>query len=320
MAILKNVFKAQTRDIKITNAALVALNFIMFLTGATANTAIVQPGIDPDKVHIKAVLDSPRLGISKLTILEGRLYQYALESNFHDASWTKTFASASGFDHDTLLAEASGVKEIAVHGYKIHLHEGLVLKGDDVLTVTIRVENDACAATVDSAVSYVGFSFDQGIINPTGIPVIEQNLIDVNQPKVEMTLGDDIVQLTYLNTDKTGILTANQPLDNARLESDKLSFDKTIEELIVDRYEQFPVGSQSNDRAMSMCLVPMRSPGNELDDARLVLNLDVANVSSSKNWVVVRKTLVGHTTLKDASLRAERHFNVRRKKKLNKTF
>jgi hypothetical protein len=279
-----------------------------YLVHTTANTAFTGQPILWDQVNVSMVLK--RNGQS-FVIFDDAVLPLAADSNFTSGSFEQVMAIGT-VALPKLVAAASGVKEILLMTAKIKLHDVINLRGDDEIVVEVTPASSGAGTGVDTTVSEIQWDIEEGIGNGISIPCIKAETLKQNESNTPITLGDNIVQCTFINNDKSGITSANQVLSSAIFSSDKLNRTDKYEELIAKRDALFVSQAESAKRHQCFLIVSVpieKYTGADvrLNRANLRLQLISTNVNAGKNWIVKRSFWNDTYTAQAAVQRDQKH-------------
>jgi hypothetical protein len=255
----------------------------------TANTAFAANPFSAENVFVKATLT--RNGRA-FPIFADALLPIALESAFYTASFEQLL-NIGTIGYQRLLAAAGGVKEIVLQTITIRLHEVINLGPNDVLLLEVQPNANAIDTNTDNATSKFLFDYLEGIGNGFSIPFIRTHSIQASRSSDSIPLGDSIISVKYINTDKAGITSANAVLTSMNMQSDKFNANDSYEELLSKRAQAF----QSNaDHALRNQCFELASVVTDnysgmdvsMNNVNLSLLFNSSNVTASKNWIVTR--------------------------------
>jgi hypothetical protein len=270
--------------------------------GATDNVPITDPGFDPEKITIDAVIY--RANGYKLNLLPNQpLYVHALQSAFKKSNFQQVYKAHSGYDALVLLAAGASNKENSVHPYYIDFEGNITVRGDEYIEVNINVNSDSAHSTVSTADSSIIFKTIPAVSNPLGDVYTEIYPIVTTEPNPVFDLGDNVTEIAFINLDKTNHLAASRVVTNVRLDSDRTKLDLSYDELLNMRQQQFELHTSANERDQSFMIVD----GVELDNVKVQLKLNLSNVTAGKNFLCVRKYVVTPELAARFSQRNQKH-------------
>lgn len=271
--------------------------------GSSANFSVQSSNVDALRLNINATHTTANTAfsavladLSEITIdiekeLNGHIHKvykgialpFLMASTYMNASFEQIVSG-------TVLVEkahASGVKAIASQIYDINFGGIFNLDGDEKLNIEIDVPSAAAGTGVDTALSGITLEVIEGIGYEIGTPQIIVKNIQASLSEETYSLGSDVQSIYFINTDKTTNLSADRVIDRLTIESDKVKIKVDSDGLISDRLELFPTIAQANLRNNNFVL----HSGAELDDCKIDLTFNSANVNASKNYLVIVKNI-----------------------------
>jgi hypothetical protein len=296
----------EKKRLELSGVDITGFTFNAYAVGKTANTAITNGHVDIDEVTVSATLFQ---GGKETTLFSGQLLPLVLESSFAESEWANADPNASAVAYHELVAAASGVKTEQLHTYGIDLGGIINLRGTDKLLLEIRVNSTAFGSTVDSSLSYFDVDSIEGIGLQYTTPQINQVAIGNGESTFRHAMGENVTSVTFINTDKAGITSANKVINNVRLFSDRFDINDDYHQLLNKRCAQLPTRAEADSRAQSFLLF-----GGECDKARIEFDLNSSNVNTSENYVIYRSYETGRSLVSKAQMRAEKHHAKRMKK------
>ena len=290
-------------NFSVQNSNVAALRLNVNATHTTAATAFSAALIDLEDVTIDIELE--RNGqIHK--VYKGIALPLLMASTYQSAAFEQIVSGTVLVD----LAQDTGVKEIASQLFDIDFGGILNLDGDDKLTIEVSVDSAAAGTGVDTAASDITIEVIEGIGYEVGTPQIIVKNIPASVSDETYSLGDDVQAIYFINTDKTNNLSANRVLSRLTLDSDKVKVKQDVDGLVSDRLEMFPTITAANLRNNSF---PIHL-GTELDSCSIDLTFTAANVTASKNFLVVVKSLATYETVSKVQSMQRKHSAIARKK------
>lgn len=280
-----------------------ALRLNVNATHTTAATAFSAALIDLENVTIDVELE--RNG-QLHKVYKGIALPLLMASTYQTASFEQIVSGTVLVE----LAQDTGVKEIASQLFDIDFGGILNLDGDDKLTIEVAVDSAAAGTGVDTSASDITIEVIEGIGYEIGTPQIIVKNIPASVSDETYSLGDDVQAIYFINTDKTNNLSANRVLSRLTLDSDKVKIKQDIDGLVSDRLELFPTITAANLRNNSF---PIHM-GAELDSCSVDLTFTAANVTASKNFLVVVKSLATFETVSKVQNMQRKHNAIARKK------
>lgn len=187
--------------------------------------------------------------------------------------------------------------------------EGYInLKNSDEIEFEVYFPTQALSGDADTTSSYIEADAVEGIGVEWGIPCIVTQAISQGESRIQRSLGDNVVKVSYINTDilvETPFV-ANMPISSAVFASDKLSINDNDQELITKRLFSEPFLNDDGLSYLAQCytLVDASVP---LMEARLDLNLRSSLINSGKNFIVFRNVYTDVDIFNNASAMTRRH-------------
>jgi hypothetical protein len=184
--------------------------------------------------------------------------------------------------------------------------------GSDELTIECRIGDASFnTAQLDETKCFIEFDIIEGVGLETTTPYIKSRTIEANQTNPTFDLGDNITEILIANYDKgIDMTTANSVLNNISVDSDKWSRNDSYAEMIARNHSQFTDFIQASFRGQSFRIYS----GYELDNVKLNLNLNAANVAASKNFILYYCFETNDHTVTKAAVKHKKFFHMNNKK------
>lgn len=307
---MKSILLNSSDKIEVKSRTVGGIDFIATLQHTTVNTAFAA-GLPLDWSLVNVFINLKRGGRT-YKIYHGPLLPALADSMFNRSSFKQVLNVGTP---DQVIVQAHGVsaKAIIKQTGRLLFHDVINLMGDDLLTCEVVPTTAAVISTVDTTVSTIGFEEVDGIGNGASIPTINVETVKASESSYKYDLGNNVVKASLINTDKSGITTANQVISSVTIVSDKVVDQKNMDRLMTERYTQFLSGASDAD-ARHQCFEIFNIDDQKLtpEDVRLnqcgvIITFNSSNVTASKNWVISRAFINDSETLERAKLRALKH-------------
>jgi hypothetical protein len=303
------VFGASDK-LEIRGGNVAGFTFAAKVVHTTDNTAFAANPFDASNVMIKATLYR---GGRSFQILADVLLPLAVDSAFYTGSFDQLL-NIGTVGYQRLVAAAASTKEVVLQTIVVRFHEVINLSGDDSLLLEVQANSNAIDSNSSAANSRFLFDALEGVGNGFSIPFIRAHSIRASISSDKINLGNGLVDVKFINVDKSGITTANQVLSSVQFQSDKLKSSDSYEELLAKRAESFQSNADHALRHQSFDLVSLSKENysgmdTRLNNCDLSFILNSGNVTASKNWVVSRGFYNDAQTLDTAKSRYNRHFD-----------
>lgn len=278
-----NVNFGEREVLEIKSKSIDGFTFIIKARATTVNSAFSATLLDYEKVIIKCTLSGR--GKKDHVIYQGTAFPLFVSSCYFNAGFGQILDGTSA----VTLPAASGVDELAQQMFKVDFGTVINLKGDECISFEVYVPSGSGGTDVSEAESHVEFDVHEAVGYEYGTPEINAISLSNNQARIQKDLGDNVVDITFTNSDKTNILATNQVIETVTLTSDRLSYSDSQNELFTKRWSMFYDQTQADNRHQCYKLLN----GESIDDVSLDMSFTTTNVNSGKNYVVVKKL---HTT------------------------
>lgn len=277
-------------------ARIIAANVNVDLSGQNTPLTTV---IDLSKIKIKVTLERDN---QRKTICDSDARILGMDSKLFDALFEYVMPAANQKDI-TLLAHGAAAKNQIVIPFAVDFGTVINVKNSDILTLDINVQNGTFGTAVDGTVSYIQAKVIEGIGLEFVTPKIEVYPVKAAEANMKVYLGNNVVSVSYINTVETGQLDADLVLTDVKLDTDRLSFAKDYYELAAERADLTEGGvTNSEYRGQSLQI-----HAGEVDDAKLELTFNSANVDSNVNFIVVRSFDGEAATYNNAVAKQRKH-------------
>lgn len=279
---MKRVISLGTSDrLEARNCNIKGLSFALVLTGLTDNTDFVPATLDFDAIRVDAVLMQHG---RRTTVISGTLGVLSMESNFHNGLFKHASLTRAA---DELRAKDTTVKPICQYSFAIDFGTVINLDGDDLLIVDINAPTSVTATEAttkaDSAASSIEVKTVEGIGAQIKTPSIKQYGIQASLTSYDQNLGSGVETVTFINKDKNTKLTSDNVITTASIYSDRYSDTLDMNDLYVERAKKFEVAAEAPLRYNSFQLL-----NRLVNNCKINLGFTSANVTASKNYLVVR--------------------------------
>lgn len=271
--------------LKIKNKSVTGIKFNHYITAAVANTANANTPVDWSKIHVDIEVNQDG---KKIILFSGKLAILINAATFGTTDFTY-LSPVSGVANKKLvtLANGVGVKEKAQIGFWFYFGDIINLKGGDSIEVSVDMDSDVYEANTDSSASWMDVQEIEGVGRQVSIPQWMWKPITDNDESPQFHLGNNVLDVTLVNLDKSSILKADAVVDKITLQSDKLYLKEEFEDLLTLRNTQFPFGVSPSDLGQTFKIAKMDGSGTDLDDVKVEIEInDLTNVTASKNYLV----------------------------------
>ncbi|WP_306643768.1 hypothetical protein [Sanyastnella coralliicola] len=304
---MKKISAGTQENLRITGANVDGLYFNIHLQADAVNTAIGAGKLDLSYIDLNVVLD--RDGQST-TIVKGNLQVLLEDALFHDETYDLLSTNAG----QVLTAHGASTKAINLLPFIFELGGIINLRGGDALQITLDWKTGSLHSDISESASYAIFGVTEGIGLEYVTPIVKTIAIQSGQDDYRMALGDNVMSIVYVNTDKTSIATADRCIQDVNLRADKFKRKWKYEELLGKRLRQFSTLAQAGLRYQSFQIF---SGHQDLDDVTVEFSLEPTNINVGKNYLVVRSFEINPGKLHWANRKRQRHQEKNEKKFLN---
>lgn len=299
--LLRNV---EVQSEKITNRTIQRCSIAIVLA-LPANVNNYPLGLDLSKVNIKAIL---RRNKADTIVMQDNLDILARESMyFHSIEPLTTFTA---YMEKTPYPNRSFYLPLF-----LDLGSVINLTGDDELNFEVNAVAGWYGTNTDASNCVLDFQWRDAIGVEDAIPVIRSRYIQGGATVVNEHLGDNVLSITYVNTHIQNFLSASAPINTLSIVSDKYQINDTYDRMIARRCTQFDSVEDANNRLNTFSY----KPDTEIDDCRINITLNGANILQGKNAIVWRTYELDQYTYNRAINMDEKHKN-RDANKLRKHF
>jgi hypothetical protein len=298
---MKEQLKKGRKKFVFTDFGASGINIFWRLIADANNTAPL--GVDLGKVSIKAVLDSSgtKYEIFNSELKPLQFHSTLISGQAQSGAGLNLPSTAGVLAGDVAIAHSSSVKGEAVALTYLpfgNAGQGIICKDGDRLEVEIYVQTDAYHANCDND-SYLMCELNDAVVQMYSVPTTEVHSVPANQSRYAESLGDNVTCATLISVDKTNDEGNSQPYTDVKLESDKLTFDRTFtEQRIMNSY----ASQLFNDRACAVL-----HNGHDLDGCKVSLDLISSRVNDDENFIVVNKYVADFDVLSEGAERQARH-------------
>jgi hypothetical protein len=176
------------------------------------------------------------------------------------------------------------------------------LSGDDEVVIEVTVNSSTFTSNCDQNLSIVQFSESEGVGLEYETPRLEVQSIQQGQSNLRLSLGENVDNVYFLNTDNTlrGTLESQAVISSLTFQSNKLNFTKTYIELLCERENDLNAES-SRFQNFQIC------KGEDFDNVELDVLLNPSNVAVNKNYVATIRTYQSSRLVELAESRNQLH-------------
>jgi len=267
----------ETRTLEVRDISTDKINLSFYCVHTTVNTPFSGQVINPLYVNIELYLKRPSATDKMIPIYNGVFAPVAVDS----AKDSSLFPYAKGSQYRIILAAGGSVKEQIVIPMCIKLHEPITLAKDDVLFCKIYFQSAACAATVDTATSYLLASAMETFNIERFTPRMDVVSITSGQQNLSMSAPPNLCELTFVNLDKTSILSTDAAIVSYNAGDDS----GVYQDLLGRRAGMFD--NNDNDAIMYQTF-PIIPPSFPKKRCQFTINMNPTNITASNNYVVMR--------------------------------
>jgi hypothetical protein len=209
-----------------------------------------------------------------------------------------------GFEHALSL---TGISISATHKMlplMVDLGLPLNLMGNDELVVEATTKS-GWLADFDSD-SFIDIEDREAIGVETVIPFIETKPVSATHARIVESLGNNVSSIMLLNMETARTdADADRVWESMIITSDKYNSSDNRGRLFSRRITQFEQVASAAARKQNFRFVP----SVELDNVQITVELNGANVSATKNYIVYRSYLVTRDGLQRAGAMQDKHAN-----------
>lgn len=175
------------------------------------------------------------------------------------------------------------VTAYATRMIRVPFLKNVILRGGDKLVINVNVPALATCCASDALGTTMAMVFEGGIATQENQPKIELYNINNDRASFQQSLGDDVVGIYYLNSEKDFQLS-NAPFSSVMLESNAFVENKMINDIIGDEIAKIPTADRLV-KGQNYCLYK----GVPIDDVKITVPLNIPNVTNAKNWILVER-------------------------------
>jgi hypothetical protein len=280
-----NVVRAgQSTTLELKNKNIKGINFLFRMTHTTDNTAFANnTRYDLKKVDVSIRKIS---GGSKKEVLiySGKLAPLAISTTLEDNAFRFSFPETGASQIFVERAHGASTKAIAVQPIYVDFGTVINLDGNDQLIIDCTLDSAAHSSSIDPATSYLQIEAKEGIGLEYYTPVFKALAVPGSQNNFEVSLGDGVQDITFINLDKQSNIAANDVVRKVTIVSDKLNQVDDATELRAKRFSRM-LPTEAAARFQNHLLF---NSSFDLNNCNLKLDLEETNVTTGENWVVVK--------------------------------
>lgn len=286
-----------------------------YLVAAVANTAIAGTDFVPSNVNVKVVLKRDN---KQHIIMQDNLQVLGTYSSFKNGY----HQFLNGIDK---VYPAAGVKAVKLRSVKLDFGGHIrIANGDELIIEVTPNQAGTLTAALDSVSSNVEFYANPSIGYEEGIPEIMSEVVQATTTKQGFNPGDNITKLVLLNFDKNDLAT--EVLSNISLQSDRLDLSLSFNQVLARHLSTYddaaparfgtalPISANAptvlrglDYSPQSFVLFDGIAMKMELDQVRLDISFNGANVAASQNYVVHTKLNSDYAAIISAGAREQKH-------------
>ena len=281
-----NVKVNETKTITATSRTVSGMTVRTVIYNTAVATTNKNNDFLPEKVQIRITLNHAGKAIQ---IYNDNLRIIAMDSSLGSGLFQYLSPSnATGFPI-VLLAQGGAVKEISLLPIVIDFGTVINLTGDDYLEAEIVSNGNEYSANVDTSLTAMQVDWIEANGVGNAIPIVDVQSVNPNEGSDDYDCGNGVSRVSFINTDKSGQLTANQVISTNQVSSDRFrasdnyleAFTKSITGLSEDEISRID---------QSLFLVRM-AKGEVTHNCKVTLSFNSSNVNGGKNFVVKRRML-----------------------------
>lgn len=307
---MKSVEIGKVDKLDSSNGNYKGISLTAHLQHTSVNTAFVGLPIDWSQVIVTCKLRKAD-GMEHI-ICQDPALPLILSSNYFDGQFQA--ASPVGSPAQIVYqAHGAAAKAILKQTARIDFGEVVNLAPGDRIYLEVNCLPSAVLSTVDTAASAIYFDFEEGIGNGFALPAFKVETFKGGEASLPLGAGHGVKEITFVNSDKSGIILTNQTLLSVSLSSDKLSRTEQYDEILKRRYDQFQSIADADLRHQCFRILDVDresySPMNDLllNNVNLQISLIGANITAAKNWIVIRKLVKNVQVAEEAAKRYGKH-------------
>lgn len=282
----KTITIGQVQTDTVNSRTIKGIKIHAYLQHIAVNTAFISTDFNWQNMVIKLTL---KRGGKDYIIFNDNVRNLGAFTNYFSA----LFRGAKDFSTTMIILQAAsaGAKQIVEAVMYIDLAGFINLRGDDNLLIEYNASAAMVSVNVDQSVSYIYGDWDDGIGLEYCTPKIEFYTLQQGQQNQTKSVGDNVMRMCLLNYDQPTQLYANRIVDNYSIMSDKIKFTNNYYQLLDDQQRMFVNAPEASLRLQSFCFYEnqlnpfsnFESPGVEIDQTAIQLNLIAANVTATNN-------------------------------------
>jgi len=300
----------EKRTDNIRNETVNGLNVTVLLSADNVNKSI-----PPTEYMGKSGFDPANVLINVRLMRKGKIYNMISSNLGVLGAYCSILKNHTLWKHGSVKEKKSNnSKEVVSRSLFIPFFGHHNIKGDDELTVTVNVSRDAFKDGINATESSVLVTANQSIGIETAIYSFHEAVIQQNMSNESFNLGDNVVRVGLMSFELDPL---KQVYKNASLSSDRLDFTANEYELELRHLQQFPYNSSDvllADKSTNGAPQPYPNSyiihdKDEIDQAKITINMNSQNVDGSKNMVVWTKFETSAEILIKAQAMADKHAN-----------
>jgi hypothetical protein len=270
---MKTVKYRETQQEKFKDINVTGMTVALTLDGTLSNSKTI---VDYTAITVKAVL---RRGGRDLVLFNETLKNLVSLSEWDSPIWEWL----NGNTNPLVLSGALLAPAVMLVPIKFDFGGIINVDNDDELTIQVRLGEGCFSATqTTQANCFAEFDVIEGVGLEVETPYINSRVIEAGQSNPTFDLGENVKEILICNYDKVDFKTATAVLQDMSIDSDKWSRNDSYSEMIARNFAQFHDTIQATTRYQSFRIYS----GYELDNVKLNLKLNSANVAASQNYVL----------------------------------
>jgi len=303
---MKTIKQGETKNLDLSGQTISGFRFAFYVTHGTANTPFAANPINFDNIicqlNLKRKLKS---GLMDEQIINDRASMLFSESSYKSAGFQPIIGTfLAGSTMRILTAAGVGIKEVLlVTGY-IDLGGVINVASEDSCIFTYKLNTGTFSSAVEDATSFCEFDSISAIGLEYYTPKIQVYSIEGGSSNDKVPTGDGLVSAVFINTDKLSNTSSNTVVTGATFNSDKFSIDYDYYTLQTQRDRLFELTTTASLRCQCFPIVAFDTPMNS---SSINLNMNGANVVTSKNAVVYRTQIYNKDIFERAMSKKAKH-------------
>lgn len=270
-----------TDSLKADGRTVIGIQLRAYGWHTTANTAFAALPFDWTKLSLDIKY---KWGQQEVRILKGKMKAYLMANAFNRGEFK--MCSQLGTEYiPVLLAATGGVDETVLVSVNFLFHNPINCTKGRSLEMDISLMSEFYAATIDQASSYLEVDWIEGDGHDPYIPAYKETSINAGETDREYPIGNDVIDLVFVNDDKAGILAADRVLDTVSVSTaSRKGIQKSYYQMLAERQAEFVDPADADFRSQTFRL--LNANGMRHKGVTASLGFVSANVNSGKNVLI----------------------------------